>query len=252
MCPLQMKDTIAKFCDFIFQKSSDEDTIESTVTHVLAGILSIRKAAEKYDLIASTLQHRIEKSRLNSQRNNEELPRRQTYSPKYMTSRVLTKEQEGHLDDYIIKSSKMHYGLTLTQTRSLAYEYAKKFNCKYPASWDINKLAGIDWLTGFRKRNPNINLRKPENTILARSFSFNKSAVDEFYANYGILLARQNFTPDRILNFDETGITTVLNTPKVLTEKKQRQVGELVSAERGELVTFCGIITAIGNSVLPI
>ncbi|KAG5898888.1 hypothetical protein JTB14_003282 [Gonioctena quinquepunctata] len=68
--------------------------------------------------------------------------------------------------------------------------------------------------------------------------SFNKSAVDELYANYKILLARQNFIPDRILNFDETGITTVLNTPKVLAEKKQRQVGQLVSAERGELDHF--------------
>ncbi|KAG5863372.1 hypothetical protein JTB14_030671 [Gonioctena quinquepunctata] len=75
----------------------DEDTIESAVADVLAGILSIRKAAEKYDLEASTLQHRIEKSQLNSQRNNEELPRRKTYSSKYTTSQVLTKEQVGHL-----------------------------------------------------------------------------------------------------------------------------------------------------------
>ncbi|KAG5892454.1 hypothetical protein JTB14_009862 [Gonioctena quinquepunctata] len=80
----------------------------------------------------------------------------------------------------------------------------------------------------------------------------NKSAVDEFYANYEILLARQNFTPVRILNFDEIGRTTVLNTPKVLSEKKQRQAGQLVSAERGKLVMFCGIITATGNSVPPI
>ncbi|KAG5876261.1 hypothetical protein JTB14_022284 [Gonioctena quinquepunctata] len=105
------------------------------------------------------------------------------------------------------------------------------------------------FMKGFRKRNPNISLRKPENTILARLFSFNESAVDEFYTNYEILLARQDFTPDRILNSDETGITTVLNTPKVLAEKKQRQVGQLVPAERGELVTFCTIITATGNSI---
>ncbi|KAG5889884.1 hypothetical protein JTB14_032783 [Gonioctena quinquepunctata] len=125
----------------------DEDTIESAVADVLGGILSIREAAEKNDLKSSTLQHRIEKLRLNSQRNNEELPRRKTYSSKYTTSQ---------------------------KTQS----------------------------------------------------------VDEFYANYEILLARQNFTPDRILNFDETGMTSLLNTPKVLAEKKQRQVGQLVSAER--------------------
>ncbi|KAG5881881.1 hypothetical protein JTB14_008694 [Gonioctena quinquepunctata] len=97
-----------------------------------------------------------------------------------------------------------------------------------------------------------MSLRKPEDTSIAKSFNFDESAVYEFYANYEIILARQNFTPDRILNFDETGITTVLNTLKVLAEKKQRQVGQLVSAERDELATFCGIITATGNSVPPI
>lgn len=73
--------------------------------------------------------------------------------------------------------------------------------------------------------------------------NFTKNLVD--------LLKRYNFTADRIVNFDETGITTVLNTPKVLAEKTQRQV-QIVSAERGELVTFGGIITGIGNTIPPI
>lgn len=34
----------------------------------------------------------------------------------------------------------------------------------------------------------------------------------------------------------------MLRTPKVLAEKKQRQVGQIVSSERGELVTFSGAI----------
>ncbi|KAK4878206.1 hypothetical protein RN001_010712 [Aquatica leii] len=45
------------------------------------------------------------------------------------------------------------------------------------------------------------------------------------------------FTPDRKVNLDETGVNIVLPTLKVLGEKKQRQVGQIVSAEREELVT---------------
>lgn len=95
-------------------------------------------------------------------------------------------------------------------------------------------------------------MRKPENTNVARSFSFNKTTVSEFYDNFENLLKQYNFTTDRIVNFDETDITTVLNTPKVLVEKTQRQVGQIVSAERGELVTFGAIITGIGNTGPPV
>ena len=50
---------------------------------------------------------------------------------------------------------------------------------------------------------------------------------------------------------DETGITTVLSSPKVIAEKEKKQVGQILSAERGELVTFCAIINVIGNTIPP-
>lgn len=40
-----------------------------------------------------------------------------------------------------------------------------------------NKRAGKDWAAGFRNRNQELSLRKPENTSAARSFAFNKTAV---------------------------------------------------------------------------
>lgn len=43
-----------------------------------------------------------------------------------------------------------------------------------------------------------------------------------------------------------------MSTPKVLAEKCQKQVGQLVSGERGELVTFGGIISASGNTIPPL
>ncbi|GBP61757.1 hypothetical protein EVAR_31085_1 [Eumeta japonica] len=38
----------------------------------------------------------------------------------------------------------------------------------------------------------------------------------------------------------------------ILAEKTQRQIGQIVSGERGELVTFGGIITGTGNSIPPV
>lgn len=223
----------------------DEMSVSSAISDVLEGKLSIRKAADKYNLKPATLQHRIEKIK---KKEVEGV----SFSSKYTSQQVFTTEQEKQLNEYIIKCSKMHHGLTLTQVRQLAYEYAKKINCTYPPSWDVNKSAGLDWIYGFRKRNSNISLRKPENTSVARSFSFNKTAVEIFFNNLEDVYTRFNFTADRIINFDETGITTVLNTPKILAEKTQRQVGQIVSSERGELVTFGGIIIGTGNSIPPV
>lgn len=146
----------------------------------------------------------------------------------------------------------MHYGLTAIQVRKLAYEYAKSLKLKYPQKWDENKMAGIDWMHGFRKRNTNLSLRKPENTSAARSFAFNKTAVIKLNNNLKDVFKRHTFTADRIFSFDESGVSTVLNTPKVLAPKTQKQVGQIVSAERGELVTFGGIISASGNTIPPL
>ena len=146
----------------------------------------------------------------------------------------------------------MHHGLTLKQLLTLAYEYAESSGCNYSKSWKENKCAGKDWAAGFRKGNPELSLRKPENTSAARSFAFNKAAVAQFHDNYERIMGQYNFTPDRIINLDETGISTVLSTSKVIAGRKQRQVGQIVSAERGELVTFCGIITATGSSLSPV
>lgn len=174
------------------------------------------------------------------------------YSSKYTVAQVFSTEQEKALTQYLLNCSKMHYGLTLKQLLTLAYEYAEFSGCKHPKSWQENKCAGKDWAASFRKRNPELSLRKPENTSTARSFAFNKAAVAQFHDNYERIMRRYNFTPDRIVNLDETGISTVLSTPKIIAGRKQRQVGQIVSAERGELVTFCGIITATGSSLPPV
>lgn len=51
-----------------------------------------------------------------------------------------------------------------------------------------------------------------------------------------------------IYNCDESALTTVHTPPKVIANKNAKQV---VSAERDTLVTMCGAVNALGNSIPP-
>ena len=142
-------------------------------------------------------------------------------------------------------------GLSLEQTRKLAYQYARELNLAIPSSWEENRCAGVDWLVEFRKRNQELALRSPEATSLARGMSFNKHNVNIFFDNLMTVLRTKDIQPHRIFNIDETGITTVQKVQKVLSEKGSKQVGQFTSQERGINVTMVGIICSNGTSIPP-
>ena len=96
-----------------------------------------------------------------------------------------------------------------------------------------------------------LSLRSSEVTSLARATSFNRTNVSEFCTNLEELLIKHKYPPNRIYNLDETGVTTVQKTPKVVAEKGSKQVGRITSAERGTLVTVVGYINAAGQSIAP-
>ncbi|CAG4932395.1 unnamed protein product [Colias eurytheme] len=232
-----------------YKKKKESDVIEEdaqrAVSYVVNDGMKLRTAATIFNIKPSTLFYRVKKFKENIKPKNE------NYSSKHTTHQIFTNDEERMLEGYFLKMSSMNYGLTYLQGRELAYEYARALG-KCPEKWLNNKLAGIEWMKSFMKRHSKLSLRKPENTSLSRSTSFNKHNVTMFFNNYEKVLQRDNYSPDRIYNLDETNIMTVVQAPNVIARTGQKQVGQSVSAERGQLITMCGIVNALGNTIPPV
>lgn len=171
------------------------------------------------------------------------------YSPNNATRRVFNASQEKELCSYAIRSAKWCFGLTPSDLRKLALQFAKKLGLAYPVKWDED---GEMWYRTFRHRFINqLSLRKPEATSLGRMACFNKSNVENFYEKLTDVYNRQEWTPYNIWNVDETGCSSVHKPLRVLAALKDKQVSGASSAERGYNVTMVSCISAAGTFVPP-
>ena len=164
------------------------------------------------------------------------------------TPRIFNEAPEKAIKDYIVDASNVFMEITTIVMRILAHWYALKCNIKVPGQWSENKRAGLDWLRGYLKR-WKLSERKPEAISRAQANGFNREDVNLFYTNLEILKERHRFLPKDIWSLDETGISTVQKTGKVIAPTGRKQVGGITSGERGPNVTVCAAVNSIGNSV---
>jgi len=146
----------------------------------------------------------------------------------------------------------MFHGLTPKHARKLAYEMAMLNKLNVPEKWVEESSAGADWLNGFLHRHQQLSIRSPEAMSLARATAFNEHNIRAYFDQLEPLVAKLNSGGRVIYNLDETGCTTVPRVPKVVAQKGVKQVGQVTSRERGELVTLCGIVSATGVALPPV
>lgn len=160
---------------------------------------------------------------------------------------VFNTDQEEELVAHILNMESRLFGFTLTEVRVLAYELAVRNNLHQNFNRE-KKMAGKTWLYSFLARHPKLRLRKPEATSIGRAIGFNRTAVESFFQMLTKICDKYRFRPESIWNVDETGITTVPNKQsKVISMRGKRQIGTLVSAERGTLITAEICMSASGS-----
>ena len=230
--------------------------LEKAANAVLQEKLPLRKAAILYGVPKSTLSRHLIKHRKNkvdrASNSDSEGTEEFVHEGTNKVWRVFTDEEEDALVAYLICSCRMHYGLSTKQVKCLAYDFAVAKNIRHPPSWDLNKTAGKHFYQTFMERHKDkISLRKPEATSLARSTAFNRATVKMFFDKLKLVMDKYHFTPERIYNLDETGVSTVHAPGKVVAPKGVKQVGAMTSGERGANITVISCVNAIGNAIPP-
>ncbi|KAJ4436930.1 hypothetical protein ANN_17062, partial [Periplaneta americana] len=162
----------------------------------------------------------------------------------------LPQEVENDLVTHLLQLEKMFYGLTRRSVMKLAYEIAEKNKL---ATWfnRETKSAGKEWFSGFMKRHPELSLRQPEATSLARASGFNRVVVGKFFDTLEHLVDQRKLTAARIFNMDETSHNVVQRQEKILAQRGKPQVGAISSCERGQNVTGVYAMSASGFFVPP-
>lgn len=218
------------------------DTMRAAVLLVIAG-QKLRKVAADKGISKSTLARWVKKYKLDESC---------AMQPNYRHNQIFSDEQEKTLEEYLTTCSTMFHGLTPKNVKRLAYEMALKNNINIPPTWNETQMAGSDWFFGFMKRHPRLSIRCPEATSLARATAFNEHNIKLFFDVLEPVIRRLNAGGNVIYNLDETGCTTVQRVPKVVAVKGCKQVGQVTSRERGELITMCAIVSATGMALPPV
>lgn len=141
--------------------------LEATRNHEMGWL----KASKTFNVPTATLRRRgLNKNKIAKEVN------------KYLGSikSTLSMEVEQAIVNHILDLESRFFGLSTIDVRKLAFEIAEKMKIKHTFNKNL-KMAGKGWLNGFRKRNPQLSLRLPEATSLARAEAFNKPQVSKFF-----------------------------------------------------------------------
>lgn len=112
----------------------------------------------------------------------------------------------------------------------MAFQLAIRNGLKHPFSTG-KESAGKKWLRGFLTRHPQLSIRTPQAISAARVKGFNAENVAQFFDIFEKEMEKINFSPHRLFNVDETGITVVQHKQsKIIGLKgKKKQVCAITS-----------------------
>ncbi|CAM1303339.1 Uncharacterised protein r2_g1322 [Pycnogonum litorale] len=176
---------VRKYVRTTTQQSWTEVSMKEAITKLRQKEMSFNEASDTYGIPKTTLFRRMKKDGEVTVVSKKGLGR---FKP------VFSEKQEKDLYDYISFMESRLFGLTIKDIQKLAYEFAVRNRIKHQFN-DKMKMAGDDFVAGFKKRHDRLSLRSAEKTSAARAAGFNKVVVKTFFGLLESLMEKYNFPP---------------------------------------------------------
>lgn len=215
-----------------------QEKMREAANKVLTKELTLRRAAEIYELPYTSLQRRVSFSRgVIKTRGGQ--PAFDQNAEKVLADRLLHLANRG-------------FGITPKAVRKYAFEFAERQKIKHKFNKKVG-MAGQDWFHRFMERNKELTIRKPEGLSRARIDGMKREKVAEFFKTLETVVDKTNLRgrPECVYNVDETGIPLNNRPPNIIAQKGAKDVVSVTNVERGENVTVLACMNATGQYIPP-
>ena len=211
-----------------YRSKYTQDDFNKAMESIQDGRMSVRKAAEEFNVPRTTLMDRIHK------RTSDKLGR----------PCELTEDEENLLAGRIKLMGDWGFPLTMIDVRKLVQDY---LNSSGKRSRWLDNYPGEDWAYGFVKRRKDLSNRM-SNLIKRSRAALSREQVKEFIENYTRVGA--DIPPSNVFNYDETNLTEDPGAKKALYRRGVKYAEKVSNHSKSSLsVMFCG--SANGKMLPP-
>ncbi|GBP22503.1 hypothetical protein EVAR_78681_1 [Eumeta japonica] len=157
--------------------------------------------------------------------------------------------EEQKIVDWILFRAQRGLPVTKTELLDSVEQYVKLLKKETPF---IDNRPSRHWYEGFRKRHPQLAIRKPQNLTHSRAAVTNDDLKDWFEEQGKYLQEKQltKIPPKRIFNCDETYVSLFPPSEKVLLDKGSRSAYKVVDSKK-EGFTVLFMYSADGDRAQP-
>lgn len=204
----------------------DDDSLQRAVEAVRSGRLTVRKAAEQYNIPKSTINRKVRGKHMNPVGHPT----------------VLSREDEEMLVQNIVIAGNWGFPFSRKDIQYVVKSYLDRRGIQ-PKQFS-NNLPGQCWCRNFLKRNRQLLSERLAENIKRCRAAVNHETMKKYFAELKISL--EGVPPERILNFDETNITDDPGKSKVVVRKGTKYPEKIMDSSKASVsVMFTGSASGV-------